>query len=313
MRILVDLVHPADVNFYKNAIAELRKDHEVFITAMDRGKLKEIARAELGSVTVVGRHSGGGFLKKILPNIRRVRALRRFISKNRIDVVTSFSYYPAAAAWGLRQRSVVFHDDAEYWLQFLLCRLFADRLVIPDFISARGKNIRKYHSYKEWAYLKGFKPSKNRRGRYVFIRDADTVSLNYKGEQVDLRKIVAPLKDRGLKCVALVEGKKNYPCEMLEEPVEDILSIIYNAEALYSTGDTMPREAALLGVPAYYAGDRDMAVNRELMGKNLIKPVKGQLLKSLDTIDKKKQKQLLKGYTATLEDTTRVILGEIRG
>jgi len=29
MKILTDIVHPADVNFYKGAIEELRKEHEI--------------------------------------------------------------------------------------------------------------------------------------------------------------------------------------------------------------------------------------------------------------------------------------------
>ena len=49
---------------------------------------------------------------------------------------------------------------------------------------------------------------------------------------------------------------------MLQEPIEDIHSLIYYSAGLVSSGDSMAREAALLGVPAYYLGIRyDMPAN----------------------------------------------------
>ena len=44
--------------------------------------------------------------------------------------------------------------------------------------------------------------------------------------------------------------------------IEDIHSLIYYSAGLVSSGDSMAREAALLGVPAYYLGIRyDMPAN----------------------------------------------------
>ena len=52
--------------------------------------------------------------------------------------------------------------------------------------------------------------------------------------------------------------KERYPEDwiLLEEPVEGIHSLIYYSCALISSGDSMAREAALLGVPSYYLGIR---------------------------------------------------------
>ena len=49
-----------------------------------------------------------------------------------------------------------------------------------------------------------------------------------------------------------------YPKEwlLLEEPMEDIHSLIYYCAGLVSSGDSMAREASLLGVPSYYLGIR---------------------------------------------------------
>ena len=43
---------------------------------------------------------------------------------------------------------------------------------------------------------------------------------------------------------------------LLQEPIKDIHSLIYFSKGLVSSGDSMAREAALLGVPSYYLGIR---------------------------------------------------------
>src|SRR3989339_1484154 len=113
MRILIDIVHPADVNFYKGAIEELRKGHEVVISVMDRGNLPAFVGQYLGKCAIIGKHSTGGFFSKAAANVSRVLALRSFIRKMKPDVVTSFSYYPGAATFFLKVPSVIFHDDPE--------------------------------------------------------------------------------------------------------------------------------------------------------------------------------------------------------
>jgi predicted glycosyltransferase len=56
---------------------------------------------------------------------------------------------------------------------------------------------------------------------------------------------------------------KSFPLDwqLLDEPVEDIHSLIYYSRGLISSGDSMAREAALLGVESYYLGVRDMPAN----------------------------------------------------
>ena len=331
MRILIDIVHMADVNFYKESIKLLRsKGHEVIISVMNRGMLPEVVKKELGKATTIGDHSKGNLIGKSYSNIKRVNLLVKFIKNIKPDIVTSFSYYPAAAVYGNNIPSVIFHDDAEYKKQFRLCKLFAKKLIIPDFISAKGKNIRKYHSYKEWAYLnpKYFKPNESfikkyhlKKNGYVVIREIAPVSLNYNSNnKIDYHQIIELLKKRGLKVIVSLEDKsrahqfKN--CIILKEPVKEFYSILYHALALISSGDTMAREAALLGVPTFYVGKREMQINKELVEKNFIKIIRNpdSLAKELEnlTVDQKeKLKGKMKRYTKLLDDPTSIITNEI--
>lgn len=52
--------------------------------------------------------------------------------------------------------------------------------------------------------------------------------------------------------------------QILEEPVEDIHSLMYYSRAVVSDGDSMAREGAQLGVPAVYCGQRIMRANQAL-------------------------------------------------
>lgn len=319
----------ADVNFYKNAIQQLRKlDYDIVISVMSRGNLPEVVNKELGKAIVVGKHCKGSIAKKAYCNLRRVLALRKFINKIKPDVVTSFSYYPAAATFQKKIPSVVFHDDPEYKLQFRLCKFFADKLIIPDFISVKSKNIKKYHSYKEWAYLnpKYFKsnPLVLRKynlieNKYVFIRDVASVSLNYQKNSTNYSEILDILRKKGLKIVVSLEDKspekefKN--CIILKEPVKDFYSLVYYSLALISSGDTMAREAALLGIPAFYIGKRDMAVNREFIAEKLmIDPNQISIKSFLRTLFRKTKQRstnTIKSYSRNLEDTTKIIVNEL--
>lgn len=322
----------ADVNFYRNAVNILRKNgHEIVISVMGRGNLPKFAKSELGKATVIGKHHKGNFFGKLYFNIKRVILLRRFINKTRPDIVTSFSYYPAAASFGKKISSVIFHDDAEYKMQFSLCRIFAKNFVIPSFIHIKGKNVKKYHSYKEWAYLnpKYFKPNKSAlkkfnlvKNKYIFIRDVASVSLNYKKRNyIGYSKIIPILSKKGLKAVVSLEDKSRKNefrnCIILKEPVKDFYSLLYHSLASISSGDTMAREAALLGIPAYYIGKRVMEVNKELIDKGLIKSIDTEesLIKELKILSKATKEnsiKRIKAYSKKLDDTTDVIVREIQ-
>ena len=336
MIILLDIVHMADVNFFKKAISLLKEHgHQVIITCTDRGNLVKVLRKEINPVSlkVIGIHSKGKFIAKSIKSLARVGMLRKYIRQQKPDVVASFGYYPAAATYGTKVRSLAFHDDKEYWQMFSLCKLFAKKFVIPSFVSTSGRNIVKYHSYKEWAYLspKYFSPSNMvldkyglKENKYIFARIVARISLNYSNQDIkelSLSKLAADLKKKGLKLVVSLEDKsiadKLKGCIILEEPVDDIYSLIFHSLAMLTSGDTMAREAALLGVPSFYLGGRNMEINKDLIKNNLmhiIAPdeIEKHLL-SLTAADKKISRLEAAEYTKNLDDATMVIVRALEG
>ena len=61
MKILIDIGHPAHLNFFKNSISILkRKGHKIIITSIERGKLPVILKNELTNTQIKfnGKHTG---------------------------------------------------------------------------------------------------------------------------------------------------------------------------------------------------------------------------------------------------------------
>ena len=92
-------------------------------------------------------------------------------------------------------------------------------------------------------------------------------TLNYADQAPNTILKIVPIIPKDMTVLFSLEEKDKrhlYPKDwiLLQEPIEDIHSLIYYSAGLVSSGDSMAREAALLGVPSYYLGIRyDMPAN----------------------------------------------------
>lgn len=297
MRVHFDISHPAHLNFFKYSIKELhRRGHEIFITVLDRGALISIARREFQGYMIfrAGRHRGGIFSIIVEANILKFFRLLAFYIRKKPDVTLSCGGFVAGAIMKMAGRpNYQFDDDPERKNNVRLERLTATLLFFPPVTEARN-NIQIYRGIKEWAYLspRYFQPDITVlndynviAGEYIFVREVSRETLNYMHQNKD--PIIASLIEstKGFKVLLSLERKQDrflYPEDwiMLREPVSDIHSLIYYSRALISSGDSMAREACILGVPSFYCGGRKMAVNEYLLSTGLFSDVKPGLLPS---------------------------------
>ncbi len=335
MKILVDMVHLADVNFYKNALNELNKRHDITITVLNRGNLLKVITKEYPDFKVVplGTHYKGK-LGKIMGLVQRSLGFMSLYLKDKPDVVTSFGFYPGVVAKPLGIPAVLFHDDYEYQFIFNMCKRFATNFFIPDSIRTKlpedlqsSKNgstdkIQFYNGFKETAYLKNFKPDASCLSRldlvgkpFVFCRDIDSISLNYDDyELIDLAPAFQKLKDQGYTILYYPEkdhDRYDHLVTKLLGGIPDIMHLQYFASLTISSGDTIARESALVGTPVIYVGGRQMAVNLPLEEMGLIFSTEDQE-KVLTYVDKLLQpgfKKIMKQKIndAGWEDITKVI------
>ena len=320
MKILIDIMHPADVNFFKRAVQRLCTEHEITIWVRDRGKLKEIATEESNlPIRSIGRHYSSVW-GKFFSAFQRIGNLLRHCRKNSYDVLTSFGgYHIGIVAKLTGQHAVVFYDDYEYRLNFLLGFIFSSSYVIPSSLCFSTPKVSTYYGFKEWAYLQNFTPVEDicnryqlKKKAYVFIRHVASTSLNYRHQNyrdliIDIVKFFEKRHIHVLMSVEDKKIKKYLPgTHFVQEPCKEIHSLIYYAACTISSGDTVARESALLSVPTFYIGNRKMRVNGPLIDAGLLKHTPGDTV--FNALKKCMDSNERINLTFSWDDTTEVIV-----
>jgi predicted glycosyltransferase len=339
MKLILDILHPAHLNFFKNAIPELENHGiEVEIVYRRRGQLLPLLNQELSgrSFIEIGTHQKktAGKFKALFT---REYQMLKYLRSNKFDMTMGVAgFYIGFPARILGKPAVTFTDDWEYKTTFYLSKYSSDHLVIPGLIPAGGKGILKYPGYKELAYLhpKYYKPDPARvkaagfqNGKFVFIRLVSSATLNYiKMISGDLSKLLKEIQDLGYDVVLFPEEAAqaepySKSCHILNPPVEDIQSWISYAALTITFGDTIARESCLLGTPSIYLGGRDMKVNTELISSGaMIKvdtpdEIAPAIRSCLKTGRKKEIKKMVENALSEgrWQDTTQVIVDICRG
>lgn len=285
MNIWIDILHTPQFNFYKPFITMLSEHgHSVYVTALNRGKLPVIVRKELDgipnvAVSVIGRHRMNKISVILEANLLRLMQLLVWCAKHKIDVSFSNGSHVGMMGKIFRFHAYEFEDDPQAADYQLMVKFSTQNHSIiydlPDGYNLHPKD-KLLKVLKEWAYLNptlfhpnvdvlkqyGVEPRK-----YIFMREVSVGTLNYADQEADTILKIASMIPADMPVLLSLEKKDKrhlYPKEwiLLQEPIEDIHSLIYYSAGLVSSGDSMVREAALLGVPAYYLGIRyDMPAN----------------------------------------------------
>tara|TARA_R110002124_G_scaffold280092_1_gene453165 strand:- start:3956 stop:4978 length:1023 start_codon:yes stop_codon:yes gene_type:complete len=287
MTILFDIKHVAHINFFNVVIARLvEENHEVLISYIERGKLPKIIKKEFPGISSysIGRHQGTTFSILYEANVLKFFKARKLIKHKNIDIMLGVDAFVTGLACKISSiPNIQFYDDPERKVNLKLEQLTSDALFYPEITDFSGTTVQTYRALKEWAYLSPayFEPNEDslkewgvKAGNYIFVREVDTGSLNYKDQKAGVVASVADQFPAGKKVLLSLENKDTideYPPDwiLLQEPLQDIHSLMYYASAVVSSGDSMAREGAMLGVPSFYIGFRDMAANRFIQKEGL--------------------------------------------
>jgi len=285
MKVFLDLYHIPQYNFFRNTIYQLGPDN-VDLGCVNRGKLADIIKYECPeyNLYVYGDYKNNNGLlsmttKIILP---RLFSLVRLFKRNKYDLVGTAHYQANMAAHFLGIHNFSILDDPRLGV-FQIVKLVTSELYLPLF-SDKYPNIKKFNALKEWAYLspKYFKPDskildeyKLKEKDYLFIREVATDTSNYLSQDKNLILHLSKILKDKYKVVLSIENKTIidfYPKNwiILKEPVSDIHSLMYYSKTVISSGDSMAREGAILGVPSIYCGIREMAANKVMIDKGML-------------------------------------------
>lgn len=269
MSVILDIVHPAHVHFFRHMYEHLVANGiEVRVLARD----KDVTHALLDGFGIPyeshGRSGDPSRIVQLRELVGRVSVLSRMIRDSGADLVLTRNPAGVQAARLMRRTGVFDTDDGRAaGVHFAAARPFAHVITTPTSITDDyGARHRKYNGYKALAYLH---PNHFRADPAVFedlglaqgtpfsiVRFVDMAASHDHGETGlaadSKRRIVADLAEAG---PVFVSSEGELPADIDGQPLSIPPHRMHDALA-FSTcyvGDsqTMAAEAALLGVPSF--------------------------------------------------------------
>jgi predicted glycosyltransferase len=322
MRIWIDLTNSPHVNFFAGMITELRRDHEVVLTSRPLANTIDLLELNGFSYHVIGKHYGQSKVKKALGFGVRILQLYRFLKGQRPDVAISHSSFYSPMVGRLLGIPVIYLNDNEHAAGNRISFLFADRIMVPEFLDlkkverqwAKPAKILSYPGVKEGVYLWDYSPSSgsfaldDRAGKKViFVRPEPWTAQYYKGERNFMDKLLLDLKVR-FKVVLLPRGevqedyyrdKRFAGITVLEKSIS-LSEIMALCDLFIGAGGTMTREAAVLGIPTISIyQDELLDVDRFLMESGFMvhqpNPDAESVIRLFESLEKRPpDKELLK-------------------
>lgn len=291
--IWIDIYHIPQLNFYLPLMRLLTaKGFTVYLTVLNRGRLVRIVKSDLERlglltekngetgkvvVSVVGRHRMNRWSVIFEANFLRIIELGWWRLLHKVDVCFTNGFHATLWSRVFGNPSYTFGDDPDtfdyrpkLWWATKVHFCLVDQYYVATNSRTTSNDVVIVPCLKEWASLApgvfnpdisqlhkfGVKPKE-----YLFLREVSVGTINYTCQASGAVRNIQHMIPKDKKVLFSLEEKhrrKEYPEDwiLLQEPVEDIHSLIYYSAGLVSSGDSMAREAALLGVPAYYLGIR---------------------------------------------------------
>ena len=269
MNILIDIIHPAHVHFFRHAIGELQKRGDnVAVTARQKDVTTELLE-NFGIPYTVLSKVGTGRVGLLAELITRDIKLWKFCRRFRPDVLTGISgMFVAHVGTLLRKPSIVWDDTEHQKLAHMITWPLATAIHNPDcYLKTQKKKQRFYAGVHELAYLhpSRFKPDIelvkslgiDPRQKYCIIRFVSWGAHHDVGQH-------GFAEDKKLQFIrAIAEYARPYitsegplPPELkayqLKIPVHQFHHVLAFASLCVAEGATVASEAAVLGVPTIY-------------------------------------------------------------
>lgn len=269
MRILIDILHPAHVHFFRNFHDEMAgRGHQLCITARDKDRSVELLREfGLPYQQISAQHQRGGLAVEMIQRTSRLLTVIRAFSP---DVLTGIMGPSIAVAGRLRRVPAVVFYDTEFavqtnWFVYPL----AHSVCTPDSYQGRvrGRHVQ-YPGYHELAYLhpNRFQPDPRRLSAfgvspeepYSLVRFVSWQAVHDRHERglttPQKRNLIDILQASGKR--VLISSEEPLPSDLagleVKGPVDQIHHLLAYAQLFVGESATMSSEAAVLGVPAVF-------------------------------------------------------------
>lgn len=271
MVVLIDILHPAHVHFFRHIIYKLEADsHTVIVTARQKEMCAELLREYAIPHTVISRQKNGFGL--ILEMVTRTMRLFLLCLKYRPKLLMGIMG-PSIAVAGflLRIPSWVFYDTENARITNWFAYPLAQRVYTPECYQGKvGRNQICYAGYHELAYLHpqiftpknsiiqkyGIEPEKP----YSLVRFVSWQASHDIGEKGipfdDKMKLVSTLEKYGEVYITSESPlPESLQSKHIPVTITEIHHLIAFAKVVVGESATMASEAAVLGIPAIFLSD----------------------------------------------------------
>jgi predicted glycosyltransferase len=272
MNIWFDLSNSPHINMFRLMISELQEHHRVIVTCRPLANTIDLLKMHQIEHTVVGTHYGRSLFRKAYGFPIRIAQLMQFLRDKHINVAISQSSFHSPVVSKLMGIKSIYLNDNEHALGNVPAFAFADRIMVPEFLSttslrhqgARLDKVLRYPGVKEGIYLwecskrirKASLSCARKLDRYVYIRPEPWTAQYYKGACNFLDDVILKIQDH-VRVIILPRGGEQYKyycqekfakCVILND-VMTIEDIVKDCALFIGAGGTMTREMAVLGIP----------------------------------------------------------------
>ena len=268
MRVLIDILHPAHVHFFRNFHAEMTdRGHQLCITARDKDRSVELLQAFGLPYQQISRQKSGAGL--VVEMAQRTARLMKIMRSFRPDVMTGIMGPSIALAGAVRRVPAVVFYDTEFAVQTnRIVYPLAHSVCTPDCYQGKvpGRHSQ-YAGYHELAYLhpNRFQPDPAVLGDfgirpgepYSIVRFVSWQAVHDRKERGLSAKqklhLIEVLQRRGRVLISSESPLEGHLADLaVPGRVEQIHHLIAHARLVVGESATMSSEAAVLGVPAVF-------------------------------------------------------------
>lgn len=272
MRVLVEILHPAHVHFFRPAIREwLARGDRVLVLSREKDVANELLDAygiEYESISRLGS-SKAALIGEMLVRDARMWSRAHAFEPDVLVGIMGVTIVQVGKLIG--KPAIVFYDTENAKITNAFVYPLAHSVCTPECYAApvRGRHVT-YPGYHELAYLhpERFTPDREivRRGGvdpdspYFIVRFVSWQASHDVGEAgFDLEQKRAMVAELGRHGRVLVSSEGELPPDLeplrFAAPVHQMHHFIAFSRMLVGESATMASEAAVLGVPAFYIAD----------------------------------------------------------
>lgn len=282
MKILVDMVHPADVHFFKHCITRfLQAGHDVLITSRKKDmtiELLDVMGFQHRVISTLGKGRSGLFCELVQRDMRLWKTARAFGPD---ILIANNSPCASHIAWLLKRPSLVFDDTEIHRYSHMLYAPFVTEVHSPTcYRIPQKRKHRRYPGYHALSYLHpsyfqpnpeilmkaGLSPDENMViVRFVAWGAMHDIGLTQISQQNKYR-LIQTIEQSGAR--VLISSETLLPPDLepyrLRLPSSVVHHLLYYVNFVIGESATMCAEAAVLGTPAIYCDEVGRGYTDEL-------------------------------------------------